>query len=159
MGRNTLYSAAIILTIINLAALGTWLYNRFNAGGHESLTELRNQQFEEMRSELALSNEEVKDIQAYRTQFLGQMDSLSALLAGERTEMANELWRTNPDTARLKSLLNRISQIQSAAQRRVIAHILDVKSVLDSQQQRQFYNIVLRRFARGSEHPMPNFQR
>lgn len=156
MGKKTIYSAAVILTIINLAALGTWVYNRFNGEGHESLTQLRNEQFEQLKDELSLTPPQVRQIQIYRTTFLEQMDSLSTQLAGERAEMANELWQTSPDTARIDSLVNRISQVQSAAQRKVIAHLLDVKSILNPEQQQKFYRIVLRRFASGSEQPMPN---
>ncbi len=156
MGKKTIYSAAVILTIINLAALGTWVYNRFKAEGRESLTQLRNEQFEQLKDELSLTPPQVRQIQIYRTNFLGQMDSLSTQLAGERAEMANELWQTSLDTARIDSLVNRIGRVQSAAQRKVIAHLLDVKSILNPQQQQKFYRIVLRRFASGSEQPMPN---
>lgn len=156
MGKKTIYFAAVILTIINLAALGTWVYNRYHGEGRQSLTQLRNEQFERLQRELSLSPEQVRQIQMYRGDFLRQMDSLSAQLAGERTEMANELWQTAPNTLRLDSLVNRISQVQSAAQRKVIAHLLDVKSVLDPEQRQKFYRIVLRRFANGSEQPMPD---
>ena len=163
MNRKIIYYAAVILTIINLAALGTWAYYQLRSeksesseGVHSGIQSRRNEQFEQLKSELSLSSGQIIKIQIYRTDFLSQMDSLSMQLGGKRKELANELWQTSPDTARINSLVNQISKVQSEAQRKVIAHLLDVKSTLNSEQQQKFYNIVLQRFGRGSDQPMPN---
>lgn len=156
MNRKIIYSAAIILTIINLAALGTWTYYRFRSGNPESISNLRDQQFEQLKRDLSLSPEQIGQIQSYRANFLARMDSLSGLIVNKRMELAKELWQAQPDTVRINSLVNSIGQVQSAAQRQVIVHLLDVKSVLNPVQQQKFYAIVVQRFGRASDQPMPN---
>ncbi len=156
MNRKIIYYAAVILTIINLAALGTWTYYQLRSEKPGSIQCRRDQQFDQLKSELSLSDGQIKKIQKYRTDFLSEMDSLSMQLAGKRKELANVLWQTTPDTAHINSLVNQICKVQSAAQRKVIAHLLDVKNALNPEQQQKFYDIVLQRFTKGSDQPMPN---
>jgi len=51
--------------------------------------------------------------------------------------------------------LDNISRLQSSAQRKVISHLLSVKSILNPEQQKKFFAIVLQRFSSASEQPMP----
>jgi len=155
MKRNIVYAAAIILTVVNLAAFGTLLYNRWGHAQPSQLSDLRDQRFEQMKRELALSAEQAAQLNVYRTAFHAELDSLSSQLIAVRTQLAHALSAQEMDTTRINSNFNEISRLQSSAQRRVISHLLSVKRMLNPQQQKQFFAIVLERFSSASDQPMP----
>jgi Spy/CpxP family protein refolding chaperone len=155
MKRNIVYSAAIILTIVNLAALSTLLYNRWNSTQSSSLADRRDQRFEQMKRELALSAEQSAEIAKYRTLFLTDIDSLSQQLIVARTQLAHGLFEDKADTTRVSTSLDNISRLQLSAQRKVISHLLSVKSILNPDQQKKFFAIILERFSSPSDQPMP----
>jgi Spy/CpxP family protein refolding chaperone len=155
MKRNIVYTAAIILTVVNLAALGTLLYNRWSGRQPSSLTDQRDQRFEQMKREIALSAEQAGQLDAYRGTFHAELDSLSLQLVAARTQLAHVLLENKLDTTRVNSILDNIGRLQSSAQRKVISHLLSVKSILNSDQQKNFFAIVLERFSSASDQPMP----
>jgi Spy/CpxP family protein refolding chaperone len=155
MKRNIVYTAAIILTVINLVAFGTLLYNRWSGAQPPSFSEGRDQRFEQMKRELALSAEQAAQLDVYRTTFHAELDSLSTELVAARTQLAQALAEERLDTTRVNSILDEISRLQSTAQRKVISHLLSVKSILSPEQQKKFFAIVLQRFSSASDQPMP----
>jgi Spy/CpxP family protein refolding chaperone len=155
MKRNVIYTIALILTVVNLAALGTLLYNRWSNAQISSLSDRRDQRFEQMKRELALSPDQTEQLARYRTTFLADIDSLSKQLIFARTQLAHGLSEDKFDTTRAKIMLNSISQLQSSAQRAVISHLLSVRSILNPDQQKRFFAIILERFSSPSDQPMP----
>ena len=155
MKRTIVYAAAIILTVINLAAFGTLLYNRWSDAQPSHLPDQRDQRFEQMKRELALSAKQTEQLNVYRTTFHAELDSLSSQLIAVRTELAHALSAQEMDTTRINSNFNEIGRLQSAAQRRVISHLLSVKSILNPEQQKKFFAIVLERFSSASDQPLP----
>jgi len=155
MKRNIVHAAAIILLVVNLAAFGTLLYNRWSGAQPASLQQGRDQRFEQMKRELALSSGQAAQLDVYRTTFHAEIDSLSTQLIAVRIELAHTLQEDKLDTTRVNSILNNISQLQSLAQRKVISHLLSVKSILKPEQQKKFFAIVLERFSSASDQPVP----
>ncbi len=154
MKRNVLYPVAIVLTLVNLAAFGTMVYHRWSGDSDQPLAEMREQRFDHMKSELNLSSVQIERLDAYRKAFHTHLDTLSSQLAGKRARLLLQLWQTPLDTARVNALVDSISQVQSAAQRNVIAHLLDVNSILNPEQREKFHSIVLQRFAIAADAPM-----
>jgi len=155
MKRTIVYAAAIILTVVNLAAFGTLLYNRWSNAQPSHLPDQRDQRFEQMKRELALSAKQAEQLNVYRTTFHAELDSLSTQLVAARTLLAHALSEQKMDTTRTNSIFADISRLQSTAQRRVISHLLSVKSILNSEQQTKFFAIVLERFSSASDQPLP----
>ena len=155
MGRKVIVYAAVMLTVINLAALGTMLYERWSGPSVPCLPETPGQGFEQMKGELSLSPEQIASLQEYRTVFHAELDSLSVQLAAVRTQLVKELWQDEPDRARISQIVDQISVLQSSAQKKVINHLLSVKGMLAPEQQQKFYAIVLQRFASASDQQMP----
>ena len=155
MKRNIVYTSAIFLTILNLAAFGTLLYNRWYNTPTPSLSDRRDQRFEQMKQELALSSEQAVQLATFRTRFLADIDSLSRQLVVARTQLAHGLLEDSVDTTRVNTSLDTISRLQVSAQRKVITHLLSVKSILNPDQQKQFFAIILGRFSSPSDQPMP----
>lgn len=155
MKRNTFYFAAIVLTVINLAALATLLYSRWSNTQSPSTLNQRDQRFEQLKRELALSAEQAARLDIYRTEFHAEIDSLSSQLIAARTVLAQALLKDRVDTASVSSALQNISRLQSSAQRKVISHLLSVKSILNPVQQDKFSAIVLDRFSSATDQPLP----
>ena len=155
MKKNIVYTAAIILTVINLAAFGTLMYSRWSNSQPPSLPDLRDHRFEQMKRELALTADQTAQLNVYRTEFHAELDSLASQLVAARTQLAQALLENKLDTIRVSSNLDNISQLQLSAQRRVISHLLSVKSILNPEQQKKFFAIVLERFSTASDQPMP----
>jgi Spy/CpxP family protein refolding chaperone len=147
MDKKTIYYAALLLTLINLGAFGTVLYHRITGWNTSMLTENGNQRFEEVRHALDLSPQQISKFEVSRAIFYARADSLSKMLVRERTELVNELWQTPVDTSRINDLVDSIGEVQAAAQRAIIAHLLDIKKVLTPEQQAKLHAIILKRFA------------
>lgn len=154
MKKNIVFTAAIVLTVINLVAFGTLLYNRWGCSQTPSCSEERDQRFEQMKQELALSAEQTSQLDLYRTTFHAEIDSLSTLLVIARTRLAHALSEEKLDTTRVNTILDEIGRLQSSAQKKVISHLLFVKSILNPKQQKKFFAIVLERFSSASDQPM-----
>ncbi|MEX2088219.1 MAG: periplasmic heavy metal sensor [Bacteroidota bacterium] len=155
MSKRIIVYAALILTVVNVAVLGTILYNRWSEPSAPCPAETPGQGFEQMKSELSLSPEQIASLQEYRTLFHAELDSLSAQLAAVRTQLLKELWQEEPERARISQIVDQIGVLQSSAQRKVIDHLLSVKGILTPEQQQKFYAIVLQRFASASDQQMP----
>jgi Spy/CpxP family protein refolding chaperone len=154
MERNIVYTAAIVLTVVNLVALGALAYNRWGGAQAPSLSEGRDNRFEQMKRELALSTDQAARLDVLRTTFHAEIDSLSMQLVAARTQLAHTLLENKLDTARVDSVLDDISRLQSSAQRKVISHLLSVNSILTPEQQKTFFAIVLDRFSSAADQPM-----
>ena len=152
MKRNVVFVAAGILTIVNLVALGTIMYHRWTGG--PSLPDRRDQRFEQMKRELALTTSQAAQLDVNRTLFHAELDSVSGQLTAVRTKLARLLRDDTLDTLQINSHLGDIGRLQSLAQRRVISHLLSVKSILTPEQQTKFFAIVQERFSSESEQPM-----
>jgi hypothetical protein len=87
--------------------------------------------------------------------FLTNIDSLSKGLVVERIQLAHAALEGKLDTTRVNIHLNNISQLQLSAQRAVISHLLSVKNILNPDQQKKFFTIILERFSTQSNQPMP----
>lgn len=156
MAGRIIYSAAIMLTVVNIAAFGTLLYTRWS--DTEQPPAKTEQRFEHMKRELALSQEQTAQLQVYRTTFHAELDSLSLQLVNKKKELTQALWQEQLDTARINIIVNDIGHVQNNAQKKVVAHLLTVKSMLNPDQQQKFYTIVLERFATELDQPMHRYR-
>src|SRR4030042_4216950 len=135
----------LILTVINLAALGTFLFHRFRGCARSRVDHRQAEGFEQVKQELSLSAEQIVKFQEYRKAFDAELDSLSVEQNDLRRELIQELAATAPDRKRLSEINERINRLQIEAQERVIEHLLEVKAILDPGQQEKFLSIILQR--------------
>ena len=135
----------LILTVINLAALGTFLFHRFRGCARSRVDPQQAEGFEQVKQELSLSAEQIVKFQEYRKAFHAELDSLSVEQNDLRRELIQELAATTPERKRLSEINERINRLQIEAQERVINHLLDVKAILGPKQQEKFFSIILQR--------------
>jgi Spy/CpxP family protein refolding chaperone len=145
MKNKFIIYALIILTVLNLAALGTFLFHRFKGNVQSRMDHRQGEGFEQVKQELSLSAEQIVKFQEYRKAFHAELDSLSAQQNDLRRQLIQELAATTPDRKRLSGINDRINRLQVEAQERVINHLLNVKVLLDPEQQEKFLSIILQR--------------
>jgi len=145
MKKKLIIYALLILTIINLAALGTFLFHRFRSCIQSRVDRRQAEGFEQVKQELSLSAEQIVKFQEFRKAFHAELDSLSAQQNDLRRKLIQELGAPTPDRKRLSEINERINRLQIKAQERVINHLLDVKALLGPEQQEKFLSIILQR--------------
>jgi len=138
--------AVFILLVINLTALGVMVYHRWFEPETSCPSDKPGKGFERLKRELSLSTEQEKILLEYRNVFHSIIDSISAKMQEERRLLVAELKKEDPDLDRLKEIVERINLFQLEAQRKVVEHLIDVKKMLEPEQQEKFLKIVLERF-------------
>ncbi|MBN2088509.1 periplasmic heavy metal sensor [candidate division KSB1 bacterium] len=136
----------LIVTLINLIALGTVIYQRWLNPDKSPCTSLQESRFEQIKSALALSPLQVARFEEIRHDFHSKIDSLDQILEAQNRILLQEIWRPQSDETRIDTLLNRISQLQMKSQHLVIWHFYQFKAVLTPAQWQKFYGIVAERF-------------
>lgn len=149
----------IIVTLFNLVAIGTLIQQHLIAPEQDRRTATRDSRFEQIKTELALTPDQVRHFEEIRGEFHSRVDSLSGELEELSDQLIQEIWSTQPGAASVDSLLNQISQLQMQSQRTVIWHFYQFKNVLSDEQWQKFYGVVSQRFpahgrGAGSECPV-----
>jgi len=147
--KRTLLYLVILITLINLSALGTILYQRYKI----SQPCEPGSSFERVKKEVGLSAAQVEQFQVHRRAFHAELDSLDRLLATERRLLAAEIRTVNPDSVRIAAVVERIGQLQQQSQYRVIGHFFQIKKILTPDQQKKFFAIALERFVARQQFP------
>ncbi len=137
----------VILLIVNLAALGTMVYNRWLK---PELT-CPGAGFEQLKRELSFSPEQEDRFLQIRDDFHSRLGTLSSLLEEERRNLVAALRRDETDAEELKEIVENINTHQLEAQERVVEHLLEVKKILKPEQRDIFFSIVLERFEMDDE--------
>lgn len=145
MNKKIIY-LIIAVTLINLTALGTVVYQRWLNPSQSPCAPMQEARFEQVKRELALSQEQIIRFEKIRLEFHSSIDSLNQLLEGQNRVLLQEIWQPQPDEARIDTLLNRISQLQMQSQKQVIEHFYQFREVLTPEQWQTFYGIVAERF-------------
>jgi len=145
MKKKFIIYALLILTAINLAALGTFLFHRLRSYARSGEDHRQAEGFEQIKQELSLSAEQIVKFQEFRKAFHAELDFLSAQQNDLRRQLIQELAAPKPDRKRLSEINESINRLQIKAQERVINHLLDVKAILGPEQQEKFLSIILQR--------------
>lgn len=132
----------IIITVINLVALGTIMYQRWMNPG----APMQDARFERVKRELALSREQITHFEEIRHDFHTGIDSLNQSLESINRALVQEIWQPHPDGARIDTLLKRISQLQMESQQLVIGHFYQLREVLRPEQWQTLYGIMAEHF-------------
>ena len=149
MKRKVTIYLVILVTLGNLSALATILYLRWQ----KPYLCQPGSGFERVKKEVGLSQVQIQQFQVYRRAFHSELDSLDRLLADERRLLAEKIRQTDPDSVRIKDIVERIGHLQQQSQYRVIRHFSQIKEMLTPEQQERFFDIVLGRFVCPRQFP------
>jgi len=154
MKKRMFVIALLLLTIINLVGIGNMVYHRWLKPESSACFDGCDGRFEQMIKLLSLRPEQIARMDTARHAFHTELKGLSDQLVVAKVQLADCLAQETPNEADMKRILNEIGRLQSDAQKRVIKHLLLVKSFLDPGQQKKFFTIVQGRFGATPIQPM-----
>ncbi|MGB7970328.1 MAG: periplasmic heavy metal sensor [Candidatus Deferrimicrobiaceae bacterium] len=92
--------------------------------------------------ELSLRSGQMKILRENATRFHEEVDEKRREIAGKRNDLLLLLRADPPDTRAVHAVLDEMSRIQAEMGRKVAAHILQQKAVLDRPQQDAFFDLI-----------------
>lgn len=146
MKKKSIIYLIIIVTLINLSALGTMIYNHWIDPDRSTDAVGRKARFEQVKHELSLTPFQIKRFKEIRAVFHSRLDSLDIKMEGLRQQLLLEIWQPHSETERTDKILFKISQLQTESQRMVIWHFYQFKEVLTPGQWQNFYGFVSEQF-------------
>jgi len=96
-----------------------------------------------------LTEEQRTRVQEIRLSFLPRVEKIRQDLCTKRISLARALFSEPTDKKRVHLVAQSILECQSELELEVIEHILEEKTLLNPEQQRSFYDIILQQFAQG----------
>ncbi len=99
---------------------------------------------------LGLTDEQLKKIEPLAQDFHRQMDAVGSKILNSRSKLVDAMAQEQPDMAAIDEIHKNIFSNQSAMQSIVLAHIMDMKNVLNREQQDKFFQSMRLNFARQS---------
>lgn len=133
-----------------VAAIGyAYLHNPVRSRSDARHLSERDHHFYEV---LALSQAQRKKMAPMAASFHERLNRLHADMEGKKEAMISRLSGERRSLDQLETLRMEMAAIQNKIQKTVIAHILDVKTILDADQQARFFNLLREHMIQ--EHPM-----
>jgi len=98
---------------------------------------------------IALTNEQKRQVEDIRRDFLPKVEGIRQSLRGNRLQLNELLFAEVPDLKTIAEKSNEISVLQAKLEREVIDHILQEKELLSPEQKREFYQVIRNEFEKG----------
>ena len=159
MKRKLFLGIMGFLAIANLSALGTFIYYKTTIAAEASSAKMPTHKPDSlyncsevecpMATELGLTDQQMKEMRAHQTQINRNILGLSRQVAEIRTDLIQELMKSKPDIARVNQRLKIVDSLQSAIQQVTIQNLVEVKNVLNREQQEILFNQILRECKAG----------
>ncbi|MEW6088590.1 MAG: periplasmic heavy metal sensor [bacterium] len=138
----------VLLTVVNLAAIGTFVCRHYC---HKRGPSPMDRQFHRLKKELRLTDEQVARMRNSREKFDPEIEEISNDLREKRHGLVGELKKKKPDSALVEQILRGMDSSQSVLQRKVVSHLLEDKAIFTPGQQEKFFSIILERFPDGNK--------
>jgi len=153
--RNGLLTwALVIMVVVNLATIGTLLYNRYKSPvpavvPGKSQTELESAKFSGryFRERLGLSQEQMKQFAEFNPEFRQQVQKIHAELSALRIQMLEEMSAVTVDTSRLNQLSDSIGSQHALLKKVTFEYFLDLRKVCEPDQQEKLEALFREMFA------------
>ncbi len=141
MKNSTLKFLLLISVILNVAILGTIGYSYYMNSFHKPLP------FGPGRrgflvKELALNPEQANALIKDEQSFHDDIDSMRKQIFLKRLELLNLIKSDNPDTKKIDQTISDIGSMQEDIQKKITAHIIEVKTILNKDQQKKFFGLI-----------------
>jgi len=141
MRKNLIILFLVILTIINVAALVTIAYHRFQPRKPFPPAGPPGSPINFIKQELGLSDEQAKRFEDHFKKFQGEMDTILDSLKVKRSELMDEISSERPDLDKVNKLISEVGALENELQKKIVMNMLEEKSFLTPEQQKKFYSI------------------
>jgi len=157
--KTLLLAILIILMVANLTALITFfIINKkasladrdFRHPGKEA----RHHFHEFMMKDLKLTDKQFKDFEKIRDEYIKSGKDQVQLIKALKDSIFTEIVKENPDTLKIKSFSMQAIQAQEVLMTKAYTHILEVKKVLNKEQQEKFFRFLNHKIP-GINFPFP----
>lgn len=147
MKKKWFVIAIILVTIINLSALGTYVYHYgFTKTSCNTTDTVSHGCY--MKSCIDITDSQATQLDAYEKGYRPKFEHLSSLMKGESIELVRELMKESPDSTHIEQILKRVDSLQAEIQREVIRRLIEEKRILTPKQQEKFFSLVLGKFCK-----------
>jgi Spy/CpxP family protein refolding chaperone len=141
MKNSTLKFLLLISVILNIAVLGTVGYSYYQHSlrkpapfgpGRRAF----------LARELSLNPDQVTVLEKNEQAFHNQIDAMRQQILLKRIALLNLMKSDKPDTKKIDQTISDIGNMQEGIQRKIVAHIIEVKTMLNNEQQKQFFGLI-----------------
>ncbi|UCF78060.1 MAG: periplasmic heavy metal sensor [Candidatus Eiseniibacteriota bacterium] len=141
MKRKLLILALVVLTIINISALATILYNRWSMPVRVPAERRHRDPLVFFRERLELSESQINDLRARRDSFERETGESREMIREKRRRLMEALRSSQPDTLRIDQLVDEIIAVQAQLEKRVIRQMLQEQATLTPEQREKFLSL------------------
>ena len=143
MKKKWLVLGLILITIINLSALGALMYNRWR---HERTNGVSSDTVSHgcyMKRYLNISDEQVLNLDSSENIYRPKIESMSRQIKEKRSKLVTELLKNKSDSTQIEDILHEIDSLQAIIQRDAVNRLIKEKSVLTPEQRGGYFSLVL----------------
>ena len=141
MRSNWLTGILVLSLTVNAAVIGTLGYHYFMKQPQRDSFTCFSTGNGHLYQSLGLTGGQLERMEPLAHAFHGQMDGMKASVEQKKDLLIDLIQRgEDPDT--IDALRREMASIQDTIQKAVISHIADIKQVLDSKQQEQFFSLM-----------------
>ena len=98
---------------------------------------------------IELTGDQKQKVEEIRKGFLPEVAGVRQALRQKRLELSDLLFAEHPAMQAIEAKSMEIASLQAELERKVIAHILEEKELLSTEQKRHFYEVIRTEFERG----------
>jgi len=150
MRNSTLRYLLLVSVLLNLTIVGTagYRYYQHNDGWTSPFgPRLPRDRF--LFEELALAPRQVEALKKKTVPFRAELDRQRTQITENRRELVALMRRDNPDLPAIRALIFELSARQEEMQQRVAAHMLEVKTLLNKEEQQRFFDLIENAMSKG----------
>lgn len=146
--KKGLFILAIFLTIINVTALATWLYQRHGVERTADTCPASGKTCGMvLHQKLELTAAQLQALEQHQALYRQSLDSVTRQLYDCRTQLSECLLAESSDPERLQRIVQRMDSLQSVVHHKVVANLMEQKKQLTPEQQKKFFTMILQQCA------------
>jgi Spy/CpxP family protein refolding chaperone len=149
--KNRWIAMILVLSLaMNAAVLAVAGYNYYGSSRPTSATGHSHDMDHHFYEILGLSTTQLEKMTPLADSFHDRLKSLHSKMGEKKDAMINLLGGEGESPTRIEALRMEMAAIQDGIQKTVIAHVLDVKQILDSRQRERFFDLLRRNMAQDN---------
>jgi len=141
--KNRWITMILIFSLaMNIAVLAVAGYNYYGSHRHITIAGYSHDMKHHFYEVLRLSTTQLEKMTPLADSFHDRLKNLHSKMGEKKDAMINLLGAEGESPARIEALRMEMAAIQGSIQKTVIAHVLDVKEILDSSQRELFFDLL-----------------
>jgi Spy/CpxP family protein refolding chaperone len=130
-----------LLTVFNISAIGTIIYNNYFSSNSISANE--DKYISTLKDSLKLSEKQCGKMKECNNCFQKNCSSLSHQLKMQRNHLIGLLKNDSTNNIKINNTLLKIDSLQSSLLREIVNNLLTQKEILSDQQRQKFFSMIL----------------